>query len=368
MNIDSMVRETLHSHADGAPPAAGLVDAARSRARRRRRRRQATATGAALLAVALVAIAPLAISREAAIQPVQPDSGSDTLVPPSYEVPPFPFTPGWIPDGLGEPYYRLGRDDWSGLEYIELVHFESGIVPSMSSPFPQFSVTVYTEDPGDEFAPIDAEPAQEAVTMRGVAATLYTGRSDETMPDEVEDNRVSALRWSDGPDRWVTVVGYNGFGDDDVIRYAEELIEEPVPGRTAFTFDLLPPDVRLSSVDLGHMNFKPAGAPTDVPGPVEMAEDLISVSLVGYRPTADAFFCEADPESGELETCPTTGPGPISVGEYDGELINDEILMVYLEAELTLVVRSRGQLALSQEDMIRFATSVHVTSDAVPIT
>jgi hypothetical protein len=89
------------------PELPGLSAAAEAHAGRlRRRRKVATAGIAAAATVALVLAAPLAITAALGEHRTgPPPAGSTTLVlAPEFEIPDFPFTPGWVPGGVSDAY------------------------------------------------------------------------------------------------------------------------------------------------------------------------------------------------------------------------------------------------------------------------
>jgi hypothetical protein len=260
----------------------------------------------------------------------------------------FPFTPGWVPQGYGEPHYvqRSGT--------LELRHFPSGEPVSFGSAGPYIAVTIRSEDSVD--LGFDWDITEEAVTVRGHEAVLYTGHTDESVPEEVADASSAVVIWAESPGQWVTVRGINGFSSDDVMRYAEGLAVLPVPGEEPFTFELLPPDLELRSMTSDEMSFTPVGEARE-----EEPSGSLYIVLIG--PDAE-LVCSYNRQTGDVEFCPTTGREPVQVGERDGEFIDDEHLLVFLDDDLDLLVRARGELALSREDLIRVAAGIQLTSYA----
>lgn len=377
MNTETL-RETLHRHAGDAPPSAGLLDAVRARSHRRRRNRQLSAAGAAVVAVAL-AIAgpavwvratagePLIPPQPASSQPAEPTpqpTGATALVPaPGFDLPDFPFTPGWTPPGLSEAYYSYqdfnvhSDEPPEGLtdHAIRLFHLdpEHGWV--------SFSVTVRQADPrsmldkmiqqSDDFDEDEpgAEPSQplseQAVTIRGRDAVLLS------------NDRSGVASWQHGPAQWVVVQGGSA---DDVLRYAEELVEQPFAGRTPFTFDLLPAGAALNMTGPDSMAFEPLELTAGTGGAVEVALLRGNPGMPLNCPLSSEVSPEDVLDSGE---CPLPRE-PVQVGEREAELVGSEMVVVYLDGGLALTVAAAGTLSLSQEDLIRFAAGVQLTPDA----
>jgi hypothetical protein len=368
MNAENLL-ETLRRRADDAPPSAGLLDAVRARSRRRRRHRQVTVLGAAVVAVALALTAP-AVVRGTTDQPVPPaqptqpaqptepdvtvDPSPNTLVPPTFEVADFPFTPGWAPPGTGEPFvYSVSQ------EHAFLAHEDADGRYAIH-------VAVQPDDPAD-WDEVVRDTEGETVTVRGQQGVLRLVGGE------------AWLTWQPRPDQWVTVKGETVA---DVTRYAEALVEEPFPNRPPFVLDLIPAGAELGSVQPDAMRFShrdeeacaayPEVDPLD-PGPFP-DEDLppcltgeFVVRLFEGGPGAEVpvNFFPQDPENpGEV---PDPDREPTQVGEHEAEFIGDHNLHVFLDDGLALGVTALGELTLSREDMVRFAAGVQVTPDALPI-
>jgi hypothetical protein len=284
----------------------------------------------------------------------EPSVDPNTLVPPTFEVADFPFTPGWAPPGTGEPFvYSVSQ------EHAFLAHEDA-------SGRYAIHVVVQPDDPAD-WDEMVRDTEGETVTVRGQQGVLRLVGGE------------AWLTWQPRPDQWVTVQGGTVA---DVTRYAEALVEEPLPNRPPFVLDLIPAGAELGSVQPDAMRFSdwdeeacaayPEVDPLD-PDPA-LDEDLppcligeFVVRLFEGGPGAEvpANFFPQDPENpGEV---PEPDREPTQVGEHEAEFIGDHNLHVFLDDGLALGVTALGELTLSREDMVRFAAGVQVTPDALPI-
>jgi hypothetical protein len=386
MNIENTIREALHSHSGEAPESAGLLDAAEARSSRRRQRRHVAGAGIAVAAtITAVLVAPSAIrgvtgeaapgnataaapqesgaAPQTATQSPAQEAGSTTLVPaPAFEMPDFPYTPGWVPEGLSDPYYRyehFNLDDsyepGSGLSnyMIELDYYnpEGQLAGIRIQVRPQdfelmLDKMMYLSRSVDEdettYPPPEPLTRQE-ITVRGREAVLLS--SDEQ----------AVVSWRHNSDQWVLL---EGGSVDEVLRYADELVEEPFTARTPFTFELMPAGAELRLTTPKGMSFEPLEF-----GP---GYNVVDVSLLRGGP-GTVTDCPDAPEAIEVESdvCPLPRE-PVQVGEYAGELVGDYMVLVYLDNNVALSVVAGGTLSLSREDLLRFAAGIQVTPDALP--
>lgn len=385
MNIETTLRETLHSRSAGVPDRPGLLVAAEARASRLHRHRRVAGVGMAAAAVALVLAAPAALqgildstggpggaaqpecggrsspSPPPPGQPAQGQTGSESLVPATFEIPTFPFTPGWAPPGTKEPFaYTAGE-----LRYL---WHEYDVGRNV------FSARVSPDDPATWPDEVSDDASEEQVTVRCLPGVLrWMG--------EVDDNRHIELTWQEQPDLWVTV---SGGTPDELLRYAESLTEVPFPVRPPFTMDLVPRDAELRSVQPDAMWFvdrdEDVCAALERLSPSEAAEQAFRYERAGtpcetgefivrlFRggPGADVpgnFLPSDGPISGDEPLPPRE---TIQVGDRQAELIGDHNLHVFLDGGLALGVTALGTLALSREDLVRLAEGVQVTPDALP--
>jgi hypothetical protein len=373
MNIENMIREALHSHSGEAPESAGLLGAAEARSSRRRQRRHVAGAGIAVAAtITAVLVAPSAIRGvtgeaapgnataaapqesgappQTATQSPAQEAGSTTLVPaPAFEMPDFPFTPGWVPEGVSGPYYLYEHfnvedsyEPGSGLSnyMIALDYYnpEGQLAGIRIQVRPQdFELTL------DKMMSPPEPLTRQEITVRGREAVLLSG--DEQ----------GVVSWRHNSDQWVLL---EGGSVDELLRYADELVEEPFTARTPFTFELMPAGAELRLTTPEGMSFEPLEF-----GP---GYNVVDVSLLRGGP-GTVTDCPDAPEAIEVESdvCPLPRE-PVQVGEYAGELVGDYMVLVYLDNNVALSVVAGGTLSLSREDLLRFAAGIQVTPDALP--
>lgn len=294
-DIDTTLRETMRSYAEQAPPAAELLQGAQARAGALRRRRQlgmATAV-AAVAAVTAVAAPPLLLADDAEPIPPFTEPAAADLAPPTFAVPEFPFTPGWAPEGLSEPY-------------VDLMYGSIGLVHPPADPTqpPPLRAVVSEQPPPEE--PLDD---QEPVSVRGEPGELHTGEWS------------IRLEWQHESALWVTVFGSVGSGvtAEDVQRYAEELVEQPSPAVVPFTFDHLPAGALLAYMDLSTMSF-------EIPGGGVLRVSLRYSDDVEAGPGIEQPAPSVDPTTGPIrETASIYYYMPVENG-WTVEIYLDEIL------------------------------------------
>jgi hypothetical protein len=320
----------LRSHADYAPTGAGLLDAVRARSRRRRRRWYAAVAGAAVLVIAVGAAGTPVLYRALTgtasgplARPVDEAARATAapveLVPPTYRLPAFPFTPGWEPGGIGAPFVGLSDEEpWGGmwLQYPRL------------HPGEPFYLGVGKAEPTYLASKMEST-SQEPVTVRSRPATLL--RNDNRTDKPV------ALIWQERPGEWVMVIGSHPVDAEGVVRYANELKAEPMPVRPPFTFDLVPSASSLAILDQNMMDFVGVGS---------------TANYVTGRLTVE--LSRAERHDGATATM---------VNGRDAEIVDDNGLMtlyVHLDAGRMLAVRSGGVLAMSGATLLRFAAGIRV--------
>jgi hypothetical protein len=297
--------------------------------------------------------------------PPTPPAASAPLVPATdLELPDFPFTPGWIPPGVTGPYYHhlpFGETGEGLRSYLSsLDHYDP------ATGWQAWRVEVTDQDYGltldkleDQSHDFDEDETEveppipltrQAATVRGKDAVLLSNQT------------AAYLSWQHSDEQWVLV---SGGPAQDVIRYAEELVEQPFPARTPFAFDLLPDGAQLEWTSAHAMMFEPS---TRAPGAVIEA---VEVTLLRGVPGMD-LDCPLSLEDLPAEEQPDD-PGecplprqPVQVGGHDAELVGDHMVVVYLQDGLALKVETAGSLALAGEDLLRFAAGIQVTPDAYP--
>lgn len=371
MSNEPALRAALREYAGHAPGSGGLLEAVRARSHRRRRRRQLAA--AAGVAVVVAVAGPVVAVRATTAGPgpqgepdarqpatrtelTEPAADTELVEPYNLEIPDFPFTPGWVPPEAVSTRYE---------------HAEFGLMKlSHLGPDGQavISVQVYPADPDhllrsmnklmDVHAGTNGQQSQRAVTVQGRDAVLMTATSSELEDaDEPQPpTTVVAVSWLHETGLRVAVAG--PVPEGDVLRYAEDLQREPYPTQLPFTFDAMPPGARLGSVGASSMMFRPTGPSGD---------DFVSVRLLS-RGTDPADLCRQDrgyPDEPWPDGC-LLPPEQVQVGGYEAQRYGADMLVVNLPDGTLLRLAAAGSLALSPDDLVRFAAGVHVTEHAVP--
>jgi len=339
VNADTL-RQTLRSRAGQAPTSVGLLDAVRVRSRRRRRRRL---LGNGVVVVAITAALAMAgsslLSRPdaapappaSAVPGPSPSAPGPTSLGPArpFDLPAFPFTPGWTPPGVSEAFYRyevaLGR--------IELNHYD----PRRG--YIAFWVTTLSKDPKGSLDKLIPGGRQDTVSVRGQRALA------------VSNGQVAAVGWRHRPGLWVMV---HGTTVDAVVRYADALVENPFPTGTPFTFDLMPRWATLAWTAGDEMML---GAPD--------GGDGIEVKLRRGGPGL-TVACSIGTGPGSYRSACPLPRTPVRAGAHQGEMVGDSMILVYLEDGLALQVTVAGSPSFSRDDLVRFAGGIRVTPHAYP--
>jgi hypothetical protein len=310
------LREALQEYAQEAPSAVGLLDAVRVRARRRQRVRVAGIGGVAVLALAGAAVVVPALWPSAAAQ-VQVGTPAPVieLVPASYWLRAFPFTPGWAPAGIGEPFVGFSPGGvW--LSY-----------PRVGSNQPPIMVSIEDTEPTwitGKIAIFSTSPQ----TVRGQAGTLRQGT--------IGLESIVALTWqADG--RWMSVVGSNTVNVDDVIHFAESLVEQPIAMRPPFVFDLVPAGTTLVALDSSMMQLAPLPNAAKRDGVVVQLQHGSALTFAG---------------------APTVAGRPMRLEAQNSAVT----LSMLIDADRVVVITLPE--GTSEQVARAFANGVHVTADA----
>jgi hypothetical protein len=380
MNIDEMVRQTLHSYADDAPPNAGLLDAAQVRARQRRVRRAGVTVAAAVAAV----LVSLSIPFGAPLGGTGPDTvGAGPppvdLVEPSFDLPSFPLTPRWVPDGIEQPYVtRPHRSIQGGDDVVEYYgsdglmseaeerELEARIFPVMSlihptrpnEFIPPLEMSVYLAEPSiGDVEPPDGEPT----TVLGRPGILYVGDEGHTI-----------VVWQHDPDQWMRLWAASEFSLADVEQYLQGLEETPLPGPAPFTFGLLPAGADLVGLGAATMKFEmPDGGWLWLE--LDWDEKTVGPILVSPPPPSTDPSTEPSPDSSPEPTPPGPSgepqpiPIPIEVDGRPAELTEwsdgtGTGVSIYLDQHWVLSVGG----TLNRADLLRVAEGVDLTPLARP--
>ncbi|HLV58004.1 MAG TPA: hypothetical protein VKY81_03925 [Natronosporangium sp.] len=333
MNPETLLGETLRSYAAHAPEAAGLLDAVRDRIDRHRRARTLATTGVATaVVVALVATALVVRTPADDREPVMPAEPS-VLAPPSFELPTFPFTPGWEPPGAGEPYALVDG--------------------------PVASLVVRHVDGREPLVDVDVE--QPGTFVLAERYTLRNGGGPETVRGHPAGffsiYGRAGVHWRDDTGRLVVVSSARGLSFPTLMRFAEELQERPFPVRSPVTLDLVPRGAVPVTVTPGALTF--ALAPDR-----SLAPDG---SPVAGGPTLELLLLHPDRAAAwrrSVEGRLHDQQDEVRVGSHDGLLMQGptgRTLHVFLSDEFVLHVRERGTPVLSRNDLLRFAAGVRLT-------
>jgi hypothetical protein len=371
MNIETTLRETLHSRSAGVPERPGMLSAAEARASRLHRHRRVAGVGMVVVAaaVALVLVTPTVIAGMAggragpppAIAALTPtpspalEAEPVSLVPaPDLVLPDFPFTPGWVPPGLAGPSREYTYADGDDVKSLFLRYQDPArrLVPLTV----QLADHELILDSGQfhEDANIDEDgygprpDTKQSIVIQGVEAELLS--SDTT----------AFLEWQHSDDLWVLV---SGGPAQDVIRFADELVERPFPANLPFVFDLLPEDAWLDSSSPSWMWV--------LAGPDGPAE--------GFSSSRHSLFVQLLLRAPGTELCSGVGGSvdeasgdcllprePVQVGGRDGELVGESMVVVYLDEQVALTVELSPWSSLGREDLLRLAAGIELTPYARP--
>jgi hypothetical protein len=345
-DVDGLLRNALHRHAEEAPGAGNLLIAVHARSRRLARRRRLTV--AAVAAVSLAVAGPVfAAGARNGAQPAStpdtvpvasPDPASPSpsaspapghpptsgvpfrLVPPAAP-PVFPFRPDVAPTGgLAPPVVTLAAGELTAYYAAKDPVRGADVTIRVGPRPPSFDA------PADRAGPVH-ETAQQ---VRGHPATLRT-------VTVAPANRLS-LYWQETPGQWVRVDTDDTLTDAEVVRLADALAPATVPVVAPFRPDLVPAGMDLDTSSRSVMAFRPHGESAIVRCTLIRAQPLVgpTVALGGYRATLRR----------------ASGAATLTVA------IDDR--------HANLVVQVPARYPVSDADLIRFAAGIHLTEDAEP--
>jgi len=200
------VRETLSAYAERAPGGADLLAAVRVRHRRRRRRRFVAGLAAVLVVVGFAAVRPVTEWVDRGQTPASPAPGEQ------FRMPDFPFTPGWVPPGLG-PATVVFDDRGTRLAYPRDIGT------------PHLSMWVWKAYPSQ--LEVLAGSVPSSVDINGTSANLWTGPP--------LDDGWKVLSWQ-ATVGWVVIGADEFIAEADLFRYARSLTLKPIHVHAPFTF------------------------------------------------------------------------------------------------------------------------------------
>jgi hypothetical protein len=354
-DLDRMLRDTLHRHADEAPSAATLLTAVHQRSRRLARRRRQLAVAGVAAAVALAGVvwpvlagvgrsagrpavdspaappspaptAPSASSSVDARPPLAPPVGTPTSVAvvlghPTYSVPSFPYQPGTTPvGGLAAPIVTLQAGRLQAYYYAKDPVRGADVRVTVSPTRPTFA---------NPAGPVREAPEQ----VRGHAGTLRTV--------DVSPAKQLSLYWQESSARWVRVDTDDTLTDNEVVQFADTMSAASVPLVMPFRLGLAPVGMELDTVTRSELAFRPVVEPSGTGAP-------LTCTLVAHQPVHGT---------------------KVSVGANQGGLTRTAAgvsLAVALDADRTLLLQVPAHYQISDTDLVRLAAEVAVTDEAVP--
>ena len=313
MMLEDDLRATLRARAAEPAVQPDLLDEVRGGIRRSDRRRAAVLGAAAVLLTAIAV--PVTINRSRSPEPVLPGAWQrPDLTPPS-----FPFTPGWLPAGLGAAEVeKLG-------------------------PNVLLSYDTLTVEVGPETGGWDAEGEDRAATVRGRPATIRTVAADVYEGMRPGDQYVG-IRWKLTDGRWVQLVSSGPATERDVVRFADDLRARPLPGSPSrFGIAAAPPGLVPQRLGPDQVCLAPPAAVTDREG--------------------SRGICLGTGTASEGDE-PLEGEERVTVGGRAAtleQLSDGPELTVPLEAGRTFIVTvDLNDVAVTDAELIRFAEGVTV--------
>jgi len=348
-DLDRLLAESMHSAADRAPSDGGLLNTVHQRSRRYRRRRIATglSTAAAVLAIGIpfgaalvtpsrsttepstVPVAPVATSAPPTVTAAPSATRPSTRTPSTssrsskssapvvrlvhgYSAPTFPYT---LPSSAG---LRAPVASMQGGELIAF--FEATELRRHADT----TVTVSTRKP------VFTTPASvKTVLVRGHSATLRT-------VDAQPANQL-VLFWRESSTRWIQLSTDDTYTPSQVVALADSLTAASITVLPPFTLDLAPAGLTAETVTASTMSFRTANA------------DRVEVVL-RKRQQLTGFTDK--------------------VGGYQARLTRDadgaELAVDVTDWDATLEVTVDRGLTVSDADLLRFASGVHILNRSDP--
>jgi hypothetical protein len=227
-DLEGRVTAVLYAEAGAAPPAGDLLAGVHARARVRSRRRAAfTGTVAVLVIAAGAAVVSIGAGRntDTLRPPTQfAHPGADPLVAGAAPALQFPYSPGWLPDGVATTP-QLSLTD-SGLQALW-----NDATPGQDGALPGVALWSADRDVSLRGDGVTRRPT----TFAGHAAVLASTQG------------LVSLGWEQAPGSWRVVDVENRFASEANARHvASALVEKPVVGTSPYTMTLVPRDSVLA--------------------------------------------------------------------------------------------------------------------------
>lgn len=316
-DLDRLLAETMRDAAERAPADDGLLGRVRRRSDRRRRRRIATGLSAlaAVLAVGAPTVAVLATRTTGTTPPTGPTWPAVVLVD-GYDAPRFPYT---LPASAGLRAPVAGMVDGRPVALFEATEqvYHADV-----------TVTVWDRRPVFEGA-----ATETTMRVRGHTGTLRTV--------DRKPARQLTLYWPESPGRWIELATDDTYSAQQVVQLAESLSAAAVPVLPPFRLDLSPAGFVTDTVTESTMSFRRTAAAPDT--------DELRVVLRKRRPLGTANE--------------TVGEYPAVLTHRSGGATLD---VDVTDWDATLEITEGSGVALSDDDLLRFAAGVHVLDRSNP--
>jgi hypothetical protein len=315
-DLDRLLAETMRDAAERAPADDGLLGKVHRRSDRRRRRR--IAAGLSALAAVLAVGAPVAVVRmERTSPPPSPAGPSPAVVlVDGYEPPAFPYT---LPAdaGLRDPVARVEGGRLVALFEATEQRHHADVTVTVSDREPRFA------GPGSD----------TSVRLRGHPGVLRTV--------DRQPAKQLTVWWRESPSRWIELATDDTYSQQQVLHLAGSLSAAVVPVLPPFRLDLSPAGFVTDTVTESTMSFRRgAGAPD--------SEEL-RVVLRKRRPPASS---------------------DLTVGRYRAQLTRRAgaatLDVDVTDWDATLEVTAGAGLAMTEDDLLRFAAGVHILNRSNP--
>lgn len=336
-DLDRLLAESMHGAADHAPSDVGLLSVVHQRSRHYHRRRVATglAALAAVVALGIPAVAVLATRPHpvapSSVTPVLPSLSpvlSPVLSPsafPSptytskptlklvagYTAPTFPYT---LPPTTGMKAPVASMDNGNLIAFFEAIDIRhhSDTTVTVSSRKPTFTT----------------QATQAQVQVRGHTGTLRTV--------DVKPAKQLTLYWPEATNRWIQLSTDDTYTPQQVVALAESLSTASIPVLPPFTLDL-----------------SPAGSTVD----------SITASAIRFHTPTGEFSCVLLKRR-QLATTNQTVNGFKAQLTHNANGVTLDVDVSDWDATLEVTVTSG--LTISDADLLRFTTGVHILNRSEP--